>query len=264
MKTGWLIVFFSGLVITHSLAQARDLEVDANSGEIGIFVNPNEPTQVQFPSDISGGFMKKRSTVSLDRRGSDLIIFPRESVNESGEAIIVRLEDGRSYSLRVKKATTDSPRDDFVTINDERGSIVMSKEEEEPPHKEQKFDYAPPTKVSGFMREMVLAAEFGKTGVPGYRRSDKYKGQVVINDGTLIATIDSIFIGPNMWGYVIDASNVLDQTQKLNPASFRLDGTRAISATRWELSPRPLSVEHQVAGDHSTKVYVVTRSRGGK
>ncbi|MFN4895359.1 MAG: hypothetical protein ACK5HO_06205, partial [Pseudomonadota bacterium] len=62
-------------------------------------------------------------------------------------------------------------------------------------------------------------------------------------------------------GYVLDASNLLDQSQKLNPATFRIDGTRAISASNWELAARPMTIEHQVSGRDQAKVYIVTRAR---
>jgi hypothetical protein len=111
------------------------------------------------------------------------------------------------------------------------------------------------------MREMALVAEFGKGQIPGYQVSEKFKGQTVVSDGALLAKIDRIFIGANLWGYVLDTTNLLDQSQKLNPATFRIDGTRAISASNWELSARPLNVEQQVAGKHNAKVYIVTRAR---
>lgn len=240
---------------------ARDIEVNANSGEIDVYVNPGEPTQMSFPADIEGGFKKKQSNISLDKKGTDLVIFPKESISESGEAIIVRLADGRSYSIRIKRAGEGKARDGFLNINDSRGSNILEEDEEDPAYMEKKFEYAPASTVSGFMREMMLATEFGKSAVPGYRKSDKYKGQVVLNDGTMLATIDSMYLGPNLWGYVVDTSNMLEQSQKINPASFRLDGTRAISASNWELAPKPYSLEQQIAKKHSSKVYIVTRAK---
>ena len=111
------------------------------------------------------------------------------------------------------------------------------------------------------MRDMILVAEFGKPSIAGYKVSERYKGETVLRDGTLVAKIDQIFLGSKFWGYVIDTSNLLDQTQRLNPASFRIDGTRAISASRWELTGRPLNIEQQLAGKDKTKVYVITKAR---
>lgn len=245
-------------LVAPALSYARD--VDYEKGEVVVRVTPGEPTQIQFPGTIDGGFMKKASTLSLQPKDNDLVVFAKESINEAGEAIIVRLKDGRSYAVRVARAAADKPRDDVVNINDARGSILGA-DEEEPPYKERRFDYAPPSQVSGFMRELVLAAEFGKASIAGYRMSDAYRGQQVLNDGTLNATIDRIYIGPTLWGYVLDAANTLEQTQKLNPAAFRVDGTRAVSAKNWELAPVPMNIEQQLSGKHKTKVYIITKAR---
>lgn len=258
IKNITLVLSIIGLALP---ALARDIEYGASSGEISIFVNPGEPTQVKFPGMISGGYKRKDSALVLDKKDDDLILFGNQAITPSGEAFIVRLEDGRSYSIRARRATAENPRDDSVSISDSRGSIILSKEEEDPPYKEKRFEYAPPSQISGLMREMVLASEFGKSSIAGYRKSEKYRGQVVLNDGTMLATIDTIFIGPNLWGYVLDAKNMLNTTQKINPASFRLDGTRAISASDWELYPKPFNIEQQIAGKDSGKVYIVTKAR---
>ncbi len=244
--------------IAPSASFARD--VDYDKGEIVVRVAPGEPTQLAFPGAISGGFRKKVSSLSLEPKENDLVIFANEAITETGEGIIVRLKDGRSYSVRVSKAGPDKPRDDVVSINDSRGAI-MGSDEEEPAYKERKFDYAPPSQISGLMREMVLAAEFNKSTIPGYRMTESYHGQTVLNDGSVMATIDKIFVGPTLWGYVLDTQNLINQTQKLNPAAFRIDGTRAISAKNWELAPTPLTMEHQISGAHRTKVYIVTKAR---
>lgn len=257
----WVIAAaFCALIINVPPALARDVEYEG--GEVDVRVSPGEPTQLQFPGNIAGGFKKKLSTLALDRKGSDLVIFANEGISDSGEAIIVRLDDGRSYSIRVRRAGPDTPRDDIIKLNDERpGGAPASTEEEELPSKDRQFQYAPPTQVSGFMRELILAAEFGKASIPGYRVSEKYTGEVVLNDGTLVSTVEKIFIGPNLWGYVLQTRNLLDQSQKLNPATFRLDGTRAISAESWELAAKPLNVEEQISGKDSTRVYVITRAK---
>ncbi|RMG44034.1 MAG: hypothetical protein D6719_02630 [Candidatus Dadabacteria bacterium] len=255
-----LLLMLGLLLINSSAAMAREVEFE--NKEIEIRVAPGEPTQVHFPGKISGGFKKKVSAVMLDRKDADLIIFANESLTTAGEAAIVRLEDGRSYPIRIKRATDEKPRDDVVNVTDSRRGLILSSEEEDlPRHKERQYEYAPPSQVSGLMREMVLVAEFGKDSIRGYQMTDKYKGTVVLNDGTLLTTIDKIFIGPNLWGYVLDAQNLLDQTQLLNPATFRLDGTRAISANRWEIAARPLTIEQQISGKDTAKVYVITRPR---
>lgn len=247
------------LVLGSPSAEARDIEY--RDSEVTVRVAPGEPTQMQFPGEIAGGFRKRQSSLSLDPEGSDLIVFANEQLSDDGEAIIVRLEDDRSFSLRIKRATPEAPRDDLVRLIDEDRSFLGYEEEEEAPYRRKQFDKAPANMVSGFMREMVLVEEFGKKKIPGYRRSDRYEGEAILDDGTLIAKVDSIYIGPNYWGYVIEAENQLDEAQYLNPATFRLDGTRAISLTNWELAPKPLNVEQQVAGKHKTKIYVITKPR---
>lgn len=247
-------------VLLTAVAPAYARDVEYKGGEVNVYVNPSEPTQIQFPGEISGGFKRKLSALSLDRKDSDLVVFASEGITDSGEAIIVRLKDGRSYSVRVRRSNAANPRDALVRVEDDRTGI-LSEEEEDPAYKEKKFEYAPPSQVSGLMREMMLASEFGKLNITGYRVSDRYKGEIVLNDGTVNATIDRIFIGPTLWGYVIDAQNLMEQSQKINPATFRLDGTRAVSASNWELAPKPLNIEQQVSGKDRTKIYIVTRAR---
>lgn len=248
------------LAMTSSptVSHARDLEY--KNTEVAVFVKPGEPTQVQFPGDLSGGFKKKGSSLSIDQKDTDLIVYATERLPADGEAIIVRLKDGRSYSLRVRRAGEGNERDDVVRIEDGNHSI-LGEEDGQVAVDPKGLSKAPPTHVAGLMREMMLVAEFGKGTIPGYRETSRYQGQTVLNDGTVEARIDRIFIGPNLWGYVVDTKNLLDQSQRLNPASFRLDGTRAIAAQNWELAPRPLNVEEQIASKHDTKVYIVTRPR---
>lgn len=240
-----------------SSAMAR--EVEYQGSEETVVVAVGEPTQIRFPAQIQGGFKKNLSALHLDRKDSDLIVFAGEGLAAEGEAIIVRLKDGRSYSVRMRPADTENPRDDVVTIIDR--TIGYNDKEENPAYAEQIYGYAPPSTVSGLMREMVLFTEFGKKKISGYKVSDRYKGETVLSDGAMQASVDFIFMGPNLWGYVLDAKNNLDQSMKLNPATFRMDGTRAISAKNWELSPRPLTAEQQVAAGDRTKVYVVTRPK---
>jgi hypothetical protein len=245
------------ILLIVSVAFARDVEY--TDGEMSVRVVPGEPTELKFPGIISGGFKKKDSSLSIDRKDSDLVIFAQQELSEVGEVLIVRLEDGRSYSIRVQRATSENPRDTIVKIEDARPAIVSS--EEETPYKEKNFQYAPATQVSGLMREMILAAEFGKKAIPGYKMSERCAGEVVLDDGALEAKIERIFTGPNLWGYVINVENKLSESQKINPAAFRMDGTRAVSASAWELSGRPITNEQKLAGSHKAKVYVITKAR---
>ena len=258
-----VVKLFTVVTLVFSLsiegAFARDVEYRTGEGDIEIFVNPGEPTDIEFPGKIKEGFKSSTAGIAIDRKVNSLVVFGKENINDNGEAVLVKLQDGRSYPLRIRRASTDNPRDALVTIGDGKGPIDA--EEEMPAYKERGFDKAPPSKVSGLMREMVLVSEFGKHSIAGYQVSEKFKGQTVVNDGSVLAKIDKIFIGANLWGYVLDATNLLDQSQKLNPASFRIDGTRAVSASTWELGGRPMNVEEQVSGKHNAKVYIVARSR---
>lgn len=250
------------LALTVSNAFARDLELKANQAEFTVYVTPGEPTQVTFPGAVLGGYQKNNSKLALQKNDSDVVIFANQDLSPSGESLMVRLQDGRSYSVRAKRALEPAQRDQFVNVFDKRSNILEGEGEDElPAYKEQASRKAPNTAVSGLMRELMLAAEFGKSKISGYTKTDRYKGQVILNDGTMLATVESIFIGPTLWGYVIDAANMLDQTQKINPATFRLDGTRAISASQWELAPRPNTVEQEVAARDKTKIYIVTKAR---
>lgn len=245
------------ILLIVSSAWARDVEY--SDGELAVRVVPGEPTELKFPGVISGGFKKKDSSLSIDRKEGDLVIFAQQELSEVGEVLIVRLNDGRSYSIRVQRATSESPRDNIVKIEDARPAIVSS--EEEPAYKEKNFQYAPATQVSGLMREMILAAEFGKKAIPGYKTSERFSGEVILDDGAIEAKVARIFTGPNLWGYVINVENKLSESQKINPAAFRMDGTRAVSASTWELSGKPITNEQQLSGGHKTMVYVITKAR---
>jgi hypothetical protein len=264
MKKSFLVLSLAVMAINLSrpaLCFARDVEYSSGAGEIPVWINPGEPTEIIFEGgNIKNGYKNKTSPIDIDRRGSSLVLFGKENISENGEALLVRLDNGTSYPIRVRKANSDNPRDAQVVVGDGKGAMG-GEEEVAPPFQERSFEYAPASKVSGLMREMALVAEFGKASIPGYQVSDKFKGQTVVSDGSIIAKIDRIFVGPNLWGYVLDASNLLDQSQKINPASFRIDGTRAVSASNWELSARPMTVENQIAGREKAKVYIVTKAR---
>lgn len=259
-KVGWLMVLALLVALTMNFptnSVARDLEY--KDGEVDILVLPSEPTQIRFPGEIVGGFKKSLSSLSLEKRDADLIVFGNEGITEQGESIIVRLKDGRSYALRIKRAANPEERDDVVRLEDNSIGLADEDEDELEPWQTKQFRKAPKSSVAGLMREMVLVTEFGKKSITGYRVSDRYQGETLLNDGTMLATVEHIFIGPRLWGYVINTENLLDQSQKINPATFRIDGTRAVSASNWELAPRPLNIEQQITRKDKTKVYVVTR-----
>lgn len=235
-------------------------EVEYTGKEVPVYVTPGEPTQVTFPEKIEGGFKRKHSSLALERQGNFLVVFAQPEIPYEGEALLVHLKNKRSYALRILPSDDDNPRDEFINMQDMREEYLNDGQQERDPYLQPR-GFAPATLTPGLMREMVLVAEFGKRGgIPGYRRSNRFTGETVLNDGTVEAKIDEIFMGTDLWGYVLTVENQLDTTYKINPAAFRLDGTRAVGAERWELAPRPQTAEQQVANAHKAKVYIVTRS----
>lgn len=245
-------------------AEARDLNYGGD--EAPVYVKSGEPTQVTFPGKIEGGFKRdKNSNLVLERQDNFLIIFAKPQLGLDGESIIVHLDDKRSYALRMLPATADSERDVSVKVLDSREAEVNEEDAQKsaPTLKgEKELPFAPPSTVSGLMRELVLVAEFGKQkGIPGYRRSNKFSGEAVLNDGAMEATIDEIFMGTDLWGYVLSVENKMNAQQRVNPATFRLDGTRAVSASRWDLAPQPVTDEQRIANGHKTKLYIITAAK---
>lgn len=246
---------------TASESAARDITYTGN--EEVVYVRPGDPTQVSFQGEVVGGFKPKNSSLALDRQDTYLVVFARPSLPPEGEAMIVQLKDKRTYSLRVLPASGDHPRDALVNVLDSREVSEEYEEAKTPEEAKAQRKFPPPTTVPGLMRELALVAEFGKRkGIPGYRRSNKFSGETVLSDGSLVATIDEMFLGSDLVGYVLSVENMLETSQQLNPASFRLDGTRAISMQRWELAPRPQTSEQQLAAAHKAKVYIITRASG--
>lgn len=251
------IIFLNLLLLTSfifsNIALARDIRYDGN--EEVVYVNPGEPTQITFPSKVSGGFKNKDSRIALEKQDHYIIIFAKPGLSLEGESIIVQIDDKRTYSLRIMTATPDNPRDGNISITDLRPPMEDTEEGGT-------TQFSKPTAVSELMRHMILVAEFGKQkSVPGYRRSNQYSGETVLHDGTLKATIDEIFMGTNLWGYVLNVENTLDTTQRINPATFRLDGTRAVVAQKWELAPQPKTPEQEISKGHVGKVYIVTKAK---
>lgn len=259
MKATQIIVLVAITLLLPPLGFARDIEY--TDSEMIVFVKPGEPTQVEFPGTIGGGFKRENSSLALDRQEKHLIIFAQPHLGLDGEAIIVHLADKRTYALRVMLADEQNGRDGKVRIIDDREYDLVMPEDETP----EVLDFKkadPATTVPGFMRALVLRAEFGsRDRIPPYRVTSKYAGEVVLHDGAIMAKIDEILMGPRYWGYVLTVENLLETTQRINPATFQIDGTRAVSASNWQLAPRPLTGEQHVRSAHQTKVYVITRAR---
>ena len=259
-------IIFSIAVLTifvtaTSVAPALAREVKYSGGEVSVYVTPGEPTQITFPSKIEGGFKRKHSSLALQRQDNFLVVFAQPEIPYEGEALLVDLKDKRSYAIRVLPSDDDNSRDEFIDVKDDRQDVLGDKVAAKEDPYLQPRGFTPPSFVSGLMREMILTAEFGKRGsIPGYRRSNRYTGETVLHDGAIEAKIKEIFMGSDLWGYVLEVKNLQNTAYKINPATFRLDGTRAVVAENWELSPKPKTAEQKIAKGDSAKVYIVTRS----
>ena len=249
-----LFIFISAIVVIAASAgvtYAKEIRYDGSEQEI--YVTPGEPTQITFPGRVEGGFKNRDSRVAIEKQDNYLIIFAKPGLSIEGEGIIVQIDDKRTYSIRIMPADDNNKRDGNVSIYDTRPPMVL---EDESPSKEK------PGPIAELMKNVILVAEFGKRKtIPGYRRTNQNSGETILYDGALKATLDEIFLGANLWAYVVSVENQLDINQKINPASFRLDGTRAIAAQRWELAPRPRTAEQESAGAHKGKIYIVTRAK---
>ncbi|MEM4379915.1 MAG: type-F conjugative transfer system secretin TraK [Thermoplasmatales archaeon] len=248
---------FTILALTTALA--RDIEY--SSGEVEIYVRPGEATEVRFPDEVLGGYKKQGSVISVDKVGANLVIFAQDKLQPAGEVLLVRTRDNRSYSLRIKTADDTSLRDDIVVIKDNRPREISEDDDELPKYRDRQFIYPSQYQVAGLMRELVLVTEFGKNSIPGYRVAATGAGSEVVNNGQITARLVRMYLGPQLWGYVLEAENKTGEVVKLDPAVFKIHGTRAISMDKWELAPRPLTPEQRMAGAHKAYVYVVAKAR---
>ena len=99
-------------------APAFAREVRYVGAEQTVYVNPGEPTQVLFPGKVVGGFKSKNSPVALERDGNFLVVFAQPDLTEEGAAILVILEDKRSFAVRITPASDDHVRDEVAKIID--------------------------------------------------------------------------------------------------------------------------------------------------
>ena len=187
----WLAMIALGLADS---AYARDIKYTGD--EQVVYLTPGEPTQVVFPSKIEGGFKRKNSALGLQRNDNFLILFAQPDLTDDGEALLVLLDDKRSYAIRALPANDEKKRDETVKIIDEREDTDY---ENGPltPDLIPRQNFAPPSTPTGLMRGMILAAEFGlKKKIPGYRQSNRYSGETVLHDGALEAKIKEMYMGP--------------------------------------------------------------------
>jgi hypothetical protein len=75
-----------------------------------IEVRPYEPTQVVFPRKIDHGFKHPNSDVKVDKAANVLVVSASGSLKKGGEPIVVFLDDGTFFPLRIIKAANPASR----------------------------------------------------------------------------------------------------------------------------------------------------------
>lgn len=208
------------------------------SDETHVFVSPGEPTQVIFPAIVKEVFKQKRSTLLLDKQKNNLTVYTTpEKPSSWGERILVHLDDGRSYEIRVFAATLEHPRNASVNIADEQF----------------------PQPVDGLMNAMIRVAELNmRRGIRGYRDSRGYAGQIILKDDAIQAKIHKLFQGKSLSGYIIEVENLTTVPQHLDIERFRLDRTRAIQLQKEILAPRTESSDKKASKGF---VYIVVGAK---
>jgi hypothetical protein len=99
--------------------QANAIEYVVENEETPIYLRLGEPTLVEFPAAIEGGFRTKHSSYSLERDKNQLVLFLNKTTpNPKGEGILVMLKDGRICALRLLEETPEHSRDVVVRISD--------------------------------------------------------------------------------------------------------------------------------------------------
>ena len=66
------------LLVAPDAAEAREIKYDGQ--EVTVFVKPGEPTQLQFPGTIQGGFRRENSAVLLERQEKYLVVFAQPQI----------------------------------------------------------------------------------------------------------------------------------------------------------------------------------------
>jgi hypothetical protein len=75
-----------------------------------IEVRPYETTQVVFPRNVDYGFKHPNSDVKVDKAANVLVVSASESLKKGGEPIVVFLDDGTFFPLRIIKAADPASR----------------------------------------------------------------------------------------------------------------------------------------------------------
>ena len=87
-----------------------------------IEVRPYEPTQVVFPRKIDYGLKHPNSDVKVDKAANVLVVSASESLKKGGESIVVFLDDGTFFPLRIIKAANPASRRVSLNVTEAKTS----------------------------------------------------------------------------------------------------------------------------------------------
>lgn len=122
----WKLAFrFAAIAIIGSafIGQAVARDINYSGSEIIVYVIPNEPSQVTFPSNIISRYYSRGSSFpkcAIEVQGNFLVIFAPPELPPEGQAKRIVLDNQRIYTLRFILADDKHVRDEFVKIIDKR------------------------------------------------------------------------------------------------------------------------------------------------
>ena len=93
------------------------LEIIRSFDQPSVYAAAGEPLLVQFPDKILGGFKRKSSGLSIERKEDFLVLFAQKDLDPAGEALLVQTEDLTFYSFRVMLASAEHRADVRVKLS---------------------------------------------------------------------------------------------------------------------------------------------------
>jgi hypothetical protein len=94
-----------------------DAEITFGPSDPVINVAIGDPTVIEFEAAVDGGWMRKSSGLSLQPRDNVLAVFPSSKLQPQGEAIAVRLKDGRIYRMHFAPADASHPAQGRIKVS---------------------------------------------------------------------------------------------------------------------------------------------------
>jgi hypothetical protein len=104
----------------------------------------------------------------------------------------------------------------------------------------------------------LLRAMVRKETLPGVEYAEASQ-QEIYHDGTLSLKLIEAYFAPRMRGYVLLAENLTGVSVPVPVQNLAIPGLLAVGADQQLLSPRPQTVEEQLAAAHQSQVYVVVK-----